>query len=218
MLLNQKKTNVAYRCPRCGSAVVGMAGSFALSAAMIKLKCPCGQSELTMAYTNDKKIRLDVPCLFCGTKHNYLLSQNVFFGRDLFLINCAYTNFDIGFIGTEENLNREIERSDAELNEVLNEVGVTSLDQLSRPESEPELPDAHIYDIVRFLIRELEADGQIDCPCHNGEYEVEMRPEGIRVFCLNCGGEYLFSADSVSAAQDFLNCDHLKLTDPSGRP
>ena len=61
------------------------------------------------------------------------------------------------------------------------------------------------------MVRELEADGKIDCPCHNGEYEIELTENGVRVFCVNCEGEYFFPVSSVEAAQDFLSCDSLTL-------
>ena len=37
MVLQQKQTTVAYRCPECGSIVLSLVGVFALSADMIRL-------------------------------------------------------------------------------------------------------------------------------------------------------------------------------------
>ena len=65
MVLNQKETTVAYRCPECGASVMSMVGVFTLTADMIRLKCPCGGSELEIVYTRDKKVRLNVPCFLC---------------------------------------------------------------------------------------------------------------------------------------------------------
>ena len=53
MILDKKETTIAYRCPECGASVVGMVGIFTLSADMIRLKCPCGKSELEFLYTKD---------------------------------------------------------------------------------------------------------------------------------------------------------------------
>ena len=58
MVLDKKETTVAYRCPQCGSWVASIVGVFSLTADMLRLKCPCGESELTIVNTNDKKIRL----------------------------------------------------------------------------------------------------------------------------------------------------------------
>ena len=59
MIIEQKQTHIAYHCPHCGTAVLGYVGEFALSADMLKLKCDCGQSEMTVTYTNDKKNPFD---------------------------------------------------------------------------------------------------------------------------------------------------------------
>jgi len=218
MILDTKHTYIAYRCPHCGFAIYGLVGQFALSADMLKLKCQCGAGgDLIIRYTADRKIRLSVPCVFCGQNHNYVVSQNVFFGRDLFLLSCPYTNMDICFIGDKPQVDAAVERTEKELSDLMKEMGVDSLTELHPSEDiDPDriISDAQIYDIVRFLVRELEADGKIDCPCHSGQYDFNLTDEGITVFCPVCGAEHTFPADSVSAAQDFLACDHLTLTPP----
>lgn len=71
MILDEKKTTVAYRCPGCGAMVRSMIGAFTLSADMMRLKCPCGESDITIVYTPDKKLRLNVPCFFCPKPHQF---------------------------------------------------------------------------------------------------------------------------------------------------
>ena len=63
MIIEPKKTAVAYRCPDCGAGVMSVVGVFSLSAEMLKLKCSCGHSEMSMVRTSDGKIRFTVPCL-----------------------------------------------------------------------------------------------------------------------------------------------------------
>jgi len=57
MVLNPKETTLAYRCPHCGAGVMSIVGLFTLTADMLKLKCDCGKSELTVVYS-DGKVRL----------------------------------------------------------------------------------------------------------------------------------------------------------------
>ncbi len=217
MVLEQKKTHIAYRCQRCGCAATGYAGAFALSADMLRLKCPCGESEMTINATPDKKVRLSVPCLFCGQDHHFVISQSLFFGRELFLLNCPYTNIDICFIGEEEKVSEAILRNTEELNTLFEQMraeGQTEAVAAEEEETDPNelLADAQIYDIIRFLVKELEADGGIRCPCHGGEYELAVTEGGIRVFCPQCGASHTFLADSIGAAQAFLSCESLELT------
>lgn len=213
MIIEPKKTFVAYRCPSCGQAVIGFAGAFALKADMLRLKCPCGESHMTITITPEKKIRLSVPCLFCAKDHNFVLSQELFYGKDLFLLNCTYTGLDVGFIGEQKKVEEALSENEKQLNKIFTEMGVSSPEEIYKMKKTPEeeLPDAQIYDIVRFVVKELEADGAIECPCHSGSYDFEVLEHGIRVFCPDCDAEYIFPADSVAAAQEFLQCDHLEL-------
>lgn len=213
MILQPKETYVAYRCPYCGEAVIGFVGSFALSADMLRLKCPCGESHMRIEVTREKKIRLSVPCLFCERDHSYILSQELFYGKEVFLLNCVGTGLDIGVIGSEEKVRQELVRTEEELKKIFEEIGVGSPADILRKKPTPEelLPDAQIYDIVRFVVKELEAEGAVSCPCQSGSYDIEMLEGGIRVYCPECHAEYIFPANSVSAAQEFLQCDRIEL-------
>lgn len=226
MILSPKTTHVAYRCPACGDVVRGIAGAFGLGKQdMLRLRCPCeGHTEMSIVGSADRRIRLTVPCLLCGKDHRYTLSESLFYGKDLFHLACPYTDIDIGFFGrNQEILNEAIEKSTEELNALYDELiakGATPMeedpdcDRATPDEEEPFLPDAQIYDIVRFMVKELEAEGGIDCPCASGTYEVELTAEGIRIYCPDCGAAHLFATNSLAAAQEFLNCDHLELKIP----
>ena len=85
MVLNSKQTTVAYRCPHCGAGVMSIVDPFALSADMVKLKCDCGKSEMSVVYSNDGKVRLTVPCIFCPNPHSFVVNSSVFFGKELFV-------------------------------------------------------------------------------------------------------------------------------------
>lgn len=219
MVLEQKQTHVAYHCPHCGMAVLGYVGEFALSADMLKIKCDCGNSALTVTYTNDKKIRLAVPCLFCENPHHYVVSQEVFFARDIFLLGCPYMGMDVCFIGKPEPLQKALNESAAALNDFFEKNGLVlpALEEsglTASNDSENEdvfFPDEQVYDVIRFLVKDLEADRAIDCPCGTGPYEIEITAGGIRVYCAECGAEYLFPVESVSAAEEFLHLNSLTL-------
>ena len=120
MVLEPKKRNIAYRCPKCGVPTVGLIGKFALHANMLRLKCTCGEeSSLDINITGDKKIRLSVPCLFCRQNHNYVVSESIFFDKDSFMLNCPYAGMDIAFISDEDGIKRELERTEGELERLL---------------------------------------------------------------------------------------------------
>lgn len=213
MVVNSIQTHIAYRCPDCGSAVYGFIGKFALQAGMVRLKCACGKSALDITATADKKLRLSVPCVFCGKNHNFTLSQTLFFERELFLLNCPYSNMDIAFIGDKASVDAQVERTANELSSLLADLEAESLKDIQPVDLDEEdvLPDPTVYDALRFLVKDLEADGRVDCPCHKGEYDLRFCPEGVQVFCPDCGAVYTFDTRAEHSYEDYLTLDELSL-------
>ena len=211
MVLNKKETTVAYRCPECGCAVMSMVGIFALTADMLRLKCPCGQSEMDIIYTKDKKIRLNVPCFTCPSPHTYMVSSQIFFERDLFTLPCAYSGLDMCFIGKQENVQNAMKEAEEELLEMLGDTDFATLSQ-SRGEKR-ELSDPQVFDVVMYVVHELADEGAIHCKCRDGEgdYEVDISDDHLLVYCTKCNASVTVPTDSVTAANDFLNSDRLDL-------
>ncbi len=213
MLRGNKKTHIAYRCPSCGSGVRGLCGDFALAGGRIlRLRCPCGESHMEVGTGGDDKLLITVPCLLCGSEHRFRVSASLFYGRELFLLNCAYSDLDVAFIGEEEKVSAALDENEAKLRSMFADAGIAAL-SANTAEKRATLPDLGVLDVIRFLVRELEAEGAIDCPCGNGEYELELCEEGVRVFCQNCGGEHLFPVYSEESAQNFLSLDHITLSE-----
>ena len=213
MILNDKKITVAYRCPECGQWVTGIVGMFTLSADMLRLKCPCGGSEATMVYTNDKKIRLTVPCFLCPQPHSFTVSSGMFFERDIFALPCAYSGIDICFIGSEEQVEAACKASDEELLELMGESDYSDFSAARESGKEEFLSDPQILDIVNFVIRDLDEAGEISCKCppDEGCYSVDVTSDGITVSCENCGAKALIPVSSTISANAFLSCEHLDL-------
>ncbi len=209
MVLEKKETTVAYRCPSCGAGVMSLVGAFALSADMMRLKCSCGQSEMTIVYGSDKRVRMTVPCLFCSTPHHFTLSGSMFFGREVFAFACPYTGMDICFIGGRGAVGAALEKSEKELLELL---GDTDPEEFLKLKADT-FTDPQVYDVVNFVVRDLEEEGKIHCFCGDGEgdYRVMIVDGAIRVICARCGAMKEFPADSIASANDFLNADSLFL-------
>ncbi len=214
MVLETKKTTVAYRCPHCGAGIMSAVDVFSLNADMVKLKCTCQKSELTIVKTNDGKIRLVVPCILCPRPHNFVISSSIFFGKDLFVLPCAYSDINICFIGEMNHVKAELARSELELLDLLEQSGVDSFEALHGNESVPDLTDPQILDIVMFVIKDLDEEGKIFCKCKDGEeknFDVEVTDDGVKVSCTKCGASRLIPTDSTLAAHAFLNSDSLHL-------
>lgn len=218
MILDQKKTTIAYRCPHCTHSVFSVIGVFTLSGDLIRLKCACEESDLTIAYTADKKIRITVPCLVCPKPHTFTVSPGAFFDREFLALPCAYTGLDIAFIGTHEKVSAAIEETGNQLLKALQDAGYESLAALRKQNEDAEkdfLGDSQVEDIVRFMLCELDEDGKIECYCkEEGEipyYNFQILSERVRVYCECCNAEAVLPLAGPADASGFLNLDEIHL-------
>lgn len=236
MLLNEKRTTVAYRCPHCGGGIMSAVGLFNLSADMVKLKCTCGESELKIIYNRDGTVRLTVPCLICSQPHTFTVNASLFFSDELFVLPCPYSDINIAFTGEMNAVKAELARTELELLDMLEENGITDFSALHGDEKD--LPDPQILDIILFVIDDLDAEGRIYCRCHpdpqggghpdpaeeqasdtdygewnetESRYEAEVTEEGIKLTCRICGASTVIPTDSMLSAHAFLNADSMHL-------
>lgn len=214
MILKPKQRNIAYRCPECGTSIIGLVGKFALSANMLRLKCSCeGADSLDISVTNDGKLRLSVPCLFCKQSHSYVVTESIFFDRDLFLLNCPYSGMDIAFIGDEERISAELSRTGSEIERLMASLEAEELSDIQPMDMREDeiLPDPAVYDTLRFVVKDLEETGRVSCLCKNGCYDLRFAPDGIQVYCENCGATHTFTGCSPSLAEEYLSLDLIEL-------
>lgn len=216
MILDPKQTTVAYRCPHCGAGVMGLVGLFTLSADMIKLKCTCGESEMSIVYSKDGKVRLTVPCILCPNPHTFTVNSSVFFKNDLFMLPCPYSDINICVTGEENNVKAELARTELQLLDLLEQSGLENFDAFH---GEQTLTDPQVMDIIMFVLNDLDSEGKIYCKCAPGEYdsdseeryEAEVLPEGIKVTCKKCGASKTIPSNSLISANEFLNAESLTL-------
>ena len=213
MVLDSKQTTVAYRCPHCGAGVMSLVGLFSLSADMVKLKCTCGKSEMSIVYSKDGKIRLTVPCILCPKPHSFTLNSSVFFKNELFVLPCPLSDINICMMGEQNQVKAELARTELELLDLLEEHGIENFDIFH---GEQTLSDPQILDIILFVIKDLDEEGKIYCKCskddnEDSNYDVEILPEGIKVTCTKCKATKTISANSLIDAHSFLNTDSLTL-------
>lgn len=214
MILEPKNATLAYRCPHCGSGVISAVSPFSIGADMIKLKCECGKSEMQLVFGSDGKVRISVPCMLCPKPHNFTVSKSILFGRDLFLLPCPYSDINICFMGDTNKVKAELSKTELELLDMLEKSGIEGgIEALHAADSAEILPDPQIYDIIMFVIRDLEEENKIFCRCKPGEgqYEAEVLDYGINVRCTKCGASQMIPTDSLLAANAFLNADSLHL-------
>ncbi len=214
MVIKPKERNIAYRCPECATATVGIVGKFALRADMLRLKCDCeAGSSLDIKARDDGKVRLSVPCIFCKQNHSYVVSESLFFDKDKFLLSCPYSGMDIAVLGSAEDIDKELSRMGEELARLIASLEAEDIRDIQPTDmSEDEiLPDPAVYDTVRFIVKSLEDEGALHCPCGEGPYDLRFADGGIEVYCERCGASHLIRAVSPATAEEYLTIDSLTL-------
>ena len=208
-----KRTQIAYRCPDCGVATVGFLGGLGAVSDMLRLRCSCGESSLDIKKQNDGKISLSVPCVYCKSNHSYVVSPEVMRREEMTKFSCPYSGMGIAFIGDEDSVSKEVEASAEELARIMTSLEAETLSDI-QPQDVGEdsvPPDPAIYDTLNFVVRDLEAEGEVHCPCDNGSYDLRFTDDGMQVYCKNCGATYDFYAKSVSVAEEYLTLDSITL-------
>jgi hypothetical protein len=132
---------------------------------------------------------------------------------DEYLDKTSSEDVRVCFIGDKEKTDAEIQRTEEELSRLLMNLEAESIKDMQPIDVNEEdiLPDPVIYDTIRFLIKDLEAEGKIDCSCHEGNYDLRFCQEGIQVYCPKCGATHTFNTEAVSASEDYLRVDSLYL-------
>lgn len=208
-----KRTQIAYRCPDCATATVGFLGGLGSVSDMLRLKCSCGESALDIKKQSDGKIALSVPCVYCKSNHSYTVAPEVMRREELTKFSCPYSGMGIAFIGDENDVSGEIQTSAEDLSRIMASLEAETVADIQPQEvgEDSMPPDPAIYDTLNFVLRDLEAEGEVHCPCQMGEYDLRFTDEGMQVWCKNCGATYDFYARSVSVAEEYLTIDSITL-------
>lgn len=219
--MKNSRSIIAYRCPECGSGVMSIPDVLRLSAPMLRLRCDCGGSEMSIARQWDGKLNLTVPCLICPNPHTFTLSPQLAESEDGVVLRCPCSDLDICFIGDEDHVKAELARGELELMRLMEENGVADLADFRRAneEDEDEALDSELTQSVIFVLSELEAEGKIFCKCPHEpsesvdpeKYGFEIHPGEVVVKCRDCGAKRAIPTDNSLNTHAFLDADALYL-------
>jgi len=221
----KKNVTIAYRCSSCAREIGISLSVFDLSTPLLSYPCSCKSSALKIELTDDKKIRLTVPCVACGTEHHYRLNASLVFEKDLFVLQCATTGFDVCFIGDEDKVVSALEKSNEEFIKALEEMydeeyideydDTADLDDCEHVHSHDcDCEDGHkktltpittqncfnpvvVFEMM-FIIKELAKDGKIYCGCGERNVTVGLGFETIEFSCPTCKKTRSFAARAES--------------------
>ena len=184
------KRYLSYICPRCRQSVIVERDLFSLAASTAHIKCPCGKSELTVDF-QPSRVRLTVPCLFCGREHEVSCPTHAFVRERALAFSCAASGLDCCYVGEEEPVFAAMKRLEETLDVLETEAGAegTFLNDLVMEEILGELRDIGLRD-------------GISCTCGCRDWKLKINYSSVELFCARCGGALKLPAATMSDLED----------------
>lgn len=197
--MSQEKTRfLSYICPRCRQSVIVEKDVFALAASPTRIQCPCGHSELDVEFL-PQRVRLKVPCLYCGREHLVSCSSTAFLREKALAFSCAQSGLDCCYVGEEGPVYAATARLEQALDKLEDEGGERGV-----------FLDEMVMEEVLSEIRDIAARDGISCTCGSHKYSIAVRRGAVDLICARCGGRLRLNAATDRDLDDL--CCQMKLT------
>ena len=196
-MVEQAKRTLAYLCPACRQSVVVERTVFQLAASANELPCPCGKSALRVELMGDR-VRLTVPCLFCGREHSVTCSAHAFLHERVLAFSCAASGLDCCYVGEEGAVFAALKRLEE------------AADKLeARGGEKGAFLDELVMHEVLSELKEIAQRGGISCTCGSRDWKLQVNYSSIGLFCADCGGAMRIPAATASDIDDICCKDKL---------
>ena len=204
----RQKTRIAYRCPYCGCVISADITKSTVEKSF-SLECiECKKSKLEISPEPGGAVKLVVPCLMCPHPHPYKLSKEIFFAREIFTLPCSFTGLDICFIGSEDDVEDEIDRTGAEISALTQDEDTESI----KKASEFMVADTSVVREILFALGELEKDKKISCSCGSHAVKVLIDYDKIILVCKVCGKKHEIDARTRFDANKAIDIEEITIS------
>lgn len=195
--MTQEKTRViSYICPKCRQSIIVEKDVFALAASPTHIKCPCGQSELTVEFM-PQRVTMSVPCVACGREHLVSCPTHAFLREKALAFSCAASGLDCCYVGEEGPVYAATARLER------------AVDKLEPPEQSGEDPsqdkpflDPLIMEEVLSEIKDIAARGGISCTCGSRRWSFQVNYSSVDLMCRDCGAQMRIPAATADDLDD----------------
>ena len=209
---------VAYRCPKCGTGVMGPADIMKLPGREFRLNCTCGKSTMTIDKDGSGKLTLHVPCVMCGRPHTFTLQGSLWESPETVALPCPYSGLNICFVGEINRVKAALAESELKILNTMQELGIDSFEAFHPGEgdegTEPGGPEAENEVAVMQVLEQLVEERKVRCHCPDGmdgEFEVTATDGALEIECTICHARRTIPLDNGPALQAFLETDELFL-------
>ena len=189
-MVEEPKRTIAYLCPECRQAVVVEKTVFSLAAGPGHIPCPCGKSFLRTELLGER-VKLTVPCLFCGREHTVTCSTHSFLHEPTLAFSCAVSGLDCCYVGAEGPVFAAVKRL---------EEAVDTLEAAAGAEGT--FLDDIIMNEVLSELRDIAKRGGISCVCGSKEWRLQVNFSSVDVICGQCGSALRIPAATADDLED----------------
>ncbi len=189
-MVEETKRTLAYICPACRQSVITERSVFQLAASANVIPCPCGKSSMRVELMGDR-VRLSVPCLFCGEDHTVTCSSKAFLHQRALAFSCAASGLDCCYVGEEGAVFSAVRRLEE------------AVDKLERDAGEKGafLDELVMHEVLSEL-KEIAARGGVSCSCGSKEWSLRINYSSIDLTCAQCGATARIPAATASDIED----------------
>ena len=190
MSAQEPTRTIAYICPACRQTVIVKKSLFALAAAPARLPCPCGKSSVEVEFLADR-VKLTVPCLFCGRNHRVSCSSHAFIREKALAFSCAASGLDCCYAGEEGAVFAAAARLEQAVDKLEQGAGERGafLDELVMHE-------------VLSEIRDIAARDGISCACGSRQWQMRVNYSSVDLICAQCGAQMRIPAATADDIDD----------------
>lgn len=181
---------LSYICPACLQTVIVEKDLFSLAAAPAHIKCPCGKSELGVEFL-PARVRLRVPCLYCGRKHEVSCPSGAFVGQKALAFSCAASGLDCCYVGERESVYAAAGRL---------EQAVDKLEEDARDRGC--FLDETVMEEVLSELRDIAARGGVSCACGSKKWAFQVHYSSVDLVCGECGTQMRVPAATADDLAD----------------
>ena len=196
-MVQETKRFLSYICPHCLQSVIVERDQFTLAAAPAHIKCPCGKSELTVEFL-PSRVRLRVPCLFCGREHEVTCSSQAFIRERALAFSCAQSGLDCCYVGEEG----PVYAATARLERAIDKLESPDGSGQTEDEEKPPFLDPLIMEEVLSEIRDIAARGGISCTCGSKNWTFQVNYSSVDLQCRDCGAQMRIPAATADDLDD----------------
>ena len=175
-MIQDAKRSIAYLCPHYRQSIVAERDLFSLAASPTRIPCHCGRSELEIEFL-PQRVRLRVPCLFCGREHQVTCSSHAFIKEKAMAFSCAMSGMDCCYVGEEAPVYAATRRLEQ------------TVDKLYEEEERGAFLDELVMHEVLSELKDIAQRDGISCTCGSHQWEFQVNYSSIDLKCRGCGAQ-----------------------------